>query len=122
MVLQPDDRRAEHADAVRLKPADQGRGVDPVKLGIAAVLALQTQPDPRKPKPHELLDAIGSQGTLAELKTYSDHTLSCFSIRSSSRRARLRSSRKFSSIMKNDCTFMFVSSCDMISNSSSPVS
>ena len=61
MVLQADDRRAQHARAVRLEPADQGPRVGAVELRVAAVVALQAQPDPGQPQPHKLLGAVGVQ-------------------------------------------------------------
>ncbi len=35
VLLQPDDGRAQHADAVRLELGDQREGVDPSQLGVA---------------------------------------------------------------------------------------
>ena len=58
----------------------------------------------------------------AEANTAMPQLLPAAFIRSSSSIARLRCSRKFSSMMKNVCTPSDVSKPSMISNSSSPVS
>ena len=58
----------------------------------------------------------------AEENTYSAQLLPACFMRSSSCMARGRLSRKFSSIMKNELTFMERSICSITSNSSSPVS
>ena len=120
VVLQADDRRAQHADAVRLQLAHQGEGVDALQLGVLAVAAFHAHPHPGDAQADKLLDRVGAE-TLAELKTYSDQALSCCRINSSRRRARLRWRRKFSSMTKNEETFMSRSSWHMTSNSSSPV-
>ena len=52
VLLESDDRRAEHRDAVGAECAHQRERVDPAELSVAAVLALQTHPHPRDPHAH----------------------------------------------------------------------
>ena len=68
VVFQADDRRAQHADAVRLQFADQFEGVDPLQFHVLAVAALDAHPDPGNAQADELIDGVRRK-TLAELKT-----------------------------------------------------
>ena len=61
VVLQADDRRAQHADAVRLELADQREGVDALELDVAAVAAFDAHPDPGDAQADQLLDAVGAE-------------------------------------------------------------
>ena len=61
VIFQADDGRTQDADPVRLQFSDQFQGVRPVQLGVAAVLALDSHPDPRNSQADQLVDRIRTQ-------------------------------------------------------------
>ena len=58
VVFQADDRRAQHADAVRLQLAHQLEGVDALELGVLAVAAFNAHPHPGDAQADQLLDGV----------------------------------------------------------------
>ena len=61
VLFQADDRRTQHADAVRLQLADQVEGVDPLQLDVLAVAALDAHPHPGNAQADELIDGVRTQ-------------------------------------------------------------
>ena len=57
-VFEPDDRRPQDADSVRLKFANQGKRVNSIELRVLTVLALHAHPDPGDAQGDELFDRI----------------------------------------------------------------
>ena len=61
VVFQADDRRAQHADAVRLELADQREGVDALELDVLAVAAFDAHPHPGNAQADQLLDRVRAE-------------------------------------------------------------
>jgi hypothetical protein len=118
VLRQAHDARAQDADAVGLEGVDQRARVGPFSFTSAPPSAPPTQEMPRP----TISSMLYSRSVFAELNTYSDHAFACSRISSSSRKARLRCSRKFSSMTKKARTRMARSSSRITPNSSSPVS
>ena len=122
MVLESDDGRALHSNAVFAKLA---RELPDVRRPAAChswtrgdSKPIHTQETPSSTSSSMVYFRIA----LAEAKTESSQLLPASFMRSSKRMARVRCSRKFSSITKNECTLSSDSIPHITSNSSSPVS
>ena len=59
MLLQADDGRAQHADAVRLQGANEVERIDAPEFDILAALAFEPHPDPRDAQLDKLVRRIG---------------------------------------------------------------
>ena len=109
VVFQADDRRAEHADAVRLQLADQLEGVDAGEFRVLAVAAFDAHPHPGDAQADQLVDRVGAEHVGGTEHVERPGLAVLLPSIPSSRKARLRWKRKFSSIMKNERTPMLAS-------------
>ena len=119
-MLEADDGRAQQLDAVLAQLARPAPAVSELRN-----FAYDELGDSRPSQIHETPSCTSSsmvylRMALADENTYSDQLLPACFMRSSNCMARGRLSRKFSSIMKNEQTFMECSMCSITSNSSSP--